>query len=254
MDRPVALVTGASRGIGRAIAVRLAQDGYCVVINYRQNSDAANEVQGTIAAQGGVSLVKRFDVSKKHEVQKAIEEVASAVGPIQVLVNNAAVLKSKPITSAAEALQPLNRMADEDWEQVIATNLTGVYHCTKAVVTTIIKQRLTGGRIINIGSVGGEVGNAFATHYAASKAGLIGFTRGLARELAPRQATANIVSPGLIATDATAIVPESRYLHMIPLGRAGQPAEVAYVVSFLASERAAYITGQIFRVDGGMYM
>jgi 3-oxoacyl-[acyl-carrier protein] reductase len=254
MERPLALVTGSSRGIGRAIAIRLALDGYFVIINYLNNRDAANEVQKTIQAHGGASLVKGFNVANKHEVDNAIEEIANTRGPISILVNNAAALKSTPVTSLLEALQPIDRMADEDWEHVIATNLTGVYYCTKAVVTIMKKANVIGGSIISIGSVGGQIGNAFATHYSASKAGLIGFSKALARELASRQTTVNIVSPGFIATDATSVVSEARYLNMIPLGRVGQPEEVAHVVSFLVSARSRYITGQVIRVDGGMYM
>jgi 3-oxoacyl-[acyl-carrier protein] reductase len=250
----VALVTGASRGIGRAIAIRLAADGYFVVINFLRNEQAAREVRQCIEATGGLCLLKQFDVSKRDEAMQAIAEVIGEVGAVSVLVNNAATVKAEPPASALGYLQPLTLMADVDWDYVLATNLTGAYACTKVVVKGMLAKRLAGGRIINIGSVGGETGNTFMTHYSASKAGLIGFTKALARELAPKNITANVVSPGFIATDATSSIPIAPYLGLIPLGRVGQPEEVADAVSFIASERAAYITGQVIRVDGGMYM
>jgi 3-oxoacyl-[acyl-carrier protein] reductase len=247
-------VTGSSRGIGRAIAIRLAADGYRVVVNYAKGAAAAEEVRALIEARGGSCLVKGFDVSRRADVAGAIDEVTGAVGPVSVLVNNAATAKAVPVKSAMAFLQPLWTMADEDWDGVLATNLTGLYNCTKPVVKIMLERKLPRGRIINIGSVGGEMGNAFMDHYSASKSGLIGFTKSLARALAPKHITVTAVSPGFIATDATASIPRERYLSSIPLGRVGQPEEVAAAVSFLASDRAAYITGQVIRVDGGMYM
>lgn len=254
MSAPVALVTGSSRGIGRAIAIRLAADGYCVVVNYRKNKTAAEEVREIIQTRGGSCVVKGFDVSQRAEVVQAIHEVTEAVGPVSVLVNNAGVASIHPAKFQEDFLQPIWKMADEDWDRIIATNLTGVYNCTKPVVRIMLEKNLPKGRIINIGSDAAETGNTFMDHYSATKAGLIGFTKSLARGLAAKNITVTLVSPGFIVTDATASLRRDAFLSSIPLGRVGQPEEVAAAVSFLASDRAAYITGQVIRVDGGMYM
>lgn len=253
MSRPVALVTGASRGIGRAIAVRLAADGYHVVVNYLKNEAAAEEVRGVIEARGGSCLIKRFDVSQRAQVAQAVDELTAEAGPVSVLVNNAAVAMALPAQDSAEPLHPTGSVADEDWDQAVSTNLGGVYNCTKPVVKFMIERELPRGRIISIGSVGGELGNTFEDH-SATKFGLIGFTRSLAVRLASRGITVTVVSPGFIVTDATASISHESYLPMIPLRRVGQPSEVAAAVAFLASDRSAYITGQVIRVDGGMYM
>jgi len=254
-EKAVALVTGSSRGIGKAIAIRLAADGYRVIINYLRNEAAAEEVRDLIQARGGSCALKGFDVTQRTQVVAAIDEVTATVGPISVLVNNAAAVRYLDMKSAIEFLRPIWKMADEDWDQVIATNLTGAYNCTKPVVKMMLERKLPRGRIINIGSVGADVGITFMDHYSAAKAGLVGFTKSLARALAPKNITVNVVSPGWILTEAVeSSVPRGPHQSSIPLGRFGYPEEVAATVSFLASDRAAYITGQVLRVDGGLYM
>jgi len=240
---PVALVTGASRGIGRAIALVLAAQGAKVVVNYANSATAALEVVKEIQDFGGVAIAIQADVSKAEEVDSMIAQVMEQWQRIDVLVNNAGITKDGLLL----------RMKLEDWQAVIDLNLTGVFLCTKAVSKIMLKQKA--GRIINITSVVGEIGNAGQANYSAAKAGVIGFTKSVAKELASRGITVNAVAPGFIATDMTKNIKTNDILAHIPLGRYGQPEEVAGMVRFLAADAAAsYITGQIFNVDGGMVM
>jgi 3-oxoacyl-[acyl-carrier protein] reductase len=188
-------------------------------------------------------MVQGFDVSMRKDVETMIKKLSKEIGTIEALINNAGIIRD----------QPLVRMRDEDWDEVIATNLTGVYHCTKAVLKTWAGKK-GGKRIVNITSVIGEMGNAYQTNYSASKGGMISFTKALARELGAKNITVNAIAPGFIATDQTSHLPEEQLIDQIPLRRIGQPEDVANVVSFLVSEKASYITGQVIRVNGGMYM
>jgi len=245
MDKPIALITGASRGIGRAITLQLARDGYRVVINYRTNQKAAVALQKLIQQEGGQAMVRGFDVTKQQDVEEAVKEVTRTAGPIQVLVNNA----------ATSSFQILMQMPDEDWHQIIDTDLNGVYYCTKAVGRTMAGKRCPGRRIITMSSIAGEEGYLGSTHYCAAKAGVIGFTKALARELAPMGVTVNVIAPGFIETEDTVrLLPVEEWVKKIPLGRIGRPEEVAHAVSFLVSELASYITGQVIRVNGGLLM
>jgi 3-oxoacyl-[acyl-carrier protein] reductase len=240
---PVAVVTGASRGIGRAIALVLAAQGAKVVVNYANSGTAAAAVVQEIQDLGGSAIAIQADVSKPAEVEAMIEQVMEKWQRIDVLVNNAGITKDGLLL----------RMKVEDWQQVIDLNLTGVFLCTKAVSKIMLKQKA--GRIINITSVVGEIGNAGQANYSAAKAGVIGFTKAVAKELASRGITVNAVAPGFIVTDMTKDIKATEVLSHIPLGRYGQPEEVAGMVRFLAADAAAsYITGQIFNVDGGMVM
>ncbi|HEY9628694.1 MAG TPA: 3-oxoacyl-[acyl-carrier-protein] reductase [Coleofasciculaceae cyanobacterium] len=239
----VAIVTGASRGIGRAVALALAAEGAKVVVNYASSSQAAEAVVAEIAAMGEEAIALQADVSKSEQVEALINAVMEKWGRMDVLVNNAGI--------ARDTL--LLRMKLEDWQAVIDLNLTGVFLCTKAVSKVMLKQR--SGRIINLTSVVGEMGNAGQANYSAAKAGVIGFTKTVAKEFAPRGITVNAVAPGFIATDMTAGVKADDILSFIPLGRYGQPEEVAGVIRFLAADAAAaYMTGQVINIDGGMVM
>ena len=238
-----AIVTGASRGIGRAIALALAAQGAKVVANYARSAESAEEVVKEIAEAGGEAIAVAGDVSKAEAVDNLIQQTLDKYGRIDVLVNNAGI--------ARDTL--LLRMKLEDWQAVIELNLTGVFLCTKAASKVMLKQR--SGRIINISSVAGQMGNPGQANYSAAKAGVIGFTKTVAKELASRGVTVNAVAPGFIATDMTSDLKAEDILKFIPLGRYGQPEEVAGMVRFLAADpAAAYITGQVFNVDGGMVM
>ena len=238
-----ALVTGASRGIGRAIAVALAKAGADVAINYSGNEAAAKETESLCAEYGVKTLVIRADVSNAEECKAMIDRVKEAFGKIDILVNNAGITKDKLMIGMSEA----------DFMDVINTNLKGSFLCMQMVSKLMIKQRY--GRIINLSSVVGLHGNAGQVNYAASKAGVIGMTKSAAKELASRNITVNAVAPGMIETDMTAVIPEKAKEAMmasIPAGRAGKPEDIANAVVFLASEEASYMTGQVVSVDGGM--
>ncbi|HIG55888.1 MAG TPA: 3-oxoacyl-[acyl-carrier-protein] reductase [Candidatus Handelsmanbacteria bacterium] len=245
LDGKVAVVTGGSRGIGRAIALRLAAEGADLAICAR-NVEAAGAVATEIEGLARRCLVRQVDVANAQQASELIEATIGELGRLDVLVNNAGITR--------DGL--LMRMKEEDWDEVLAINLKGAFNCAKAAVRPMLKAR--GGRIINITSVVGLQGNAGQANYAASKAGLIGLTKSLARELASRGITANAVAPGLVPdTGMTGELAEDiqeQMLAGVPLGRAGTPEDVAHAVAFLASEQAAYITGQVLAVDGGMVM
>ncbi len=243
LDGQVAIITGASRGIGKATALQLAAQGAKVVVNYASSSGAADTVVSEIKAAGGEALSIGADVSQAEAVEKLIAEVMQQWGRIDILVNNAGIAKDTLLL----------RMKLEDWQAVIDLNLTGVFLCTKAVSKIMLKQK--SGRIVNITSVAGQIGNPGQANYSAAKAGVIGFTKTVAKELSSRGITVNAVAPGFIATDMTNDLKAEGILQFIPLGRYGQPEEVAGMIRFLASDpAAAYITGQTFNVDGGMVM
>ncbi len=240
--RRVALVTGASRGIGRAIAIALGASGHAVGVNYRSRSEAAAEVVTTIEQAGGTALAIQGDVSRRDDVDAMFGQLSEALGPISVLVNNAGITRDTLLL----------RLSDDDWDAVLDTNLKSAYMCTKAAVRAMLKARW--GRVINISSVVGITGNPGQANYAAAKAGLLGFTRAVAREVANRNITINAVAPGYITTDITEDLPaeiKAKVLEMIPAGRFGAPEDVAGVVAFLASDASRYITGQVLNVDGG---
>ena len=245
LDGKTALVTGASRGIGRAIALCLAAEGARVAINYAGNVKAAEEVKAAIEAAGGTAILCQADIADSAAVEAMVANVVKEFGTIDILVNNAGITRDTL----------LMRMKDEDFAKVLDTNLKGVFYCTKAISKLMMKKR--SGRIVNMASVVGLVGNAGQTNYAAAKAGVIGFSKSAAKELASRGITVNVVAPGFIGTDMTAGLPESvkeKMLTDIPLGRMGEAEDVANAVLFLASDQASYITGQVVNVDGGMVM
>jgi len=238
-------VTGGGRGIGRAIAVRLAQEGARVAISYRSNDAAAEETAELVRKAGVECETFKGDVASPEDVEALMKGVGEAFGSVEILVNNAGTTRDNILL----------RMKDAEFDEVLATNLKGTYLCTRTVLRGMVRARW--GRIVNISSVVGLLGNAGQANYAASKAGIIGLTKSVAREVAGRGITANAVAPGYVETELTGELPEKikeQILDQVPVGRFGEPEEIAEVVAFLAGERAAYVTGQTIAVDGGMVM
>lgn len=245
LNEKIAVVTGASRGIGRAIAEALAKEGAMVIINYCGSREKAEEVQACIEKDGGKAVCRQCDVADSSQSEKFMKGIIEEFGRIDILVNNAGVTKDELIV----------RMSEEDFDTVLNTNLKGAFHCMRFVSRQMMKQR--SGRIINISSVSGVIGNAGQANYSASKAGVIGLTKSAARELSSRNITVNAIAPGFIETEMTHGLKEEikeKACTQIPLGHFGKPEDVAEMAVFLASERAGYITGQVIHVDGGMAM
>lgn len=238
-----ALVTGASKGIGRGVALKLAEMGARVVVNYNTSLDAATEVAHAISENGGEAIAIQADVSDVDQVSVMVEKVQDMWEAVDILVNNAGIIDDGLLV----------RMSDRAWERVIDTNLNGTFYCTRAVLRAMIRKRW--GRIINIGSVVGIRGNAGQVNYSASKAAVIGFTKALSKELATRNITVNAVTPGYLETETTAVLNQDQkdyWLSVIPQGHFGEVDDIAHTVAFLADEKSKYITGQIISVDGGM--
>ena len=243
MSERVALVTGGSRGIGRATSVALARAGFAVAVNYRERMDAAKETLALIEGAGGEGMVVEADVTERSGVPPLFDRVEDALGPVAVLVNNAGLRR--------DGLGV--RMTDQMWDDVLATNLSGAFACSRRALRSMLRRGW--GRIVNVASVAGLRGSPGQANYSAAKAGLIGLSRTLAREVARKNITVNVVAPGLIETDLTSGLSDGRKKELvaeIPLGRAGTPEEVAEVVAFLCSEQAAYVTGAVVVADGGM--
>lgn len=244
-EKRVVVVTGASRGIGRAIALMLTEPGHEIVINYRSGEEAAQQTAAAVRERGGSPHVQQFDISDDVSVKDGFKEILNNHGRIDVLVNNAGITRDNLLVL----------MKASEWDEVIATNLKGAFLCSQAVIKPMMRQKY--GRIINLTSVVGAIGNAGQSNYAAAKAGIIGLTRSLARELISRNITVNAVAPGFIETDMTVNMPEKAkdgMLAQIPAGRPGTPEDVAAAVKYLASESAGYVTGQVIHVNGGMFM
>lgn len=243
--KPVALVTGGTRGIGAAISQQLAQDGFHVVMNFHSNQTKANETLETLQSQGLSASLSAFDVSQSAQIDTAVADIIQNYGEISVLVNNAGI--------SIDSL--LLRLKDEDLLKILQTDLASALYCSRSVMRSMMKKK--SGSIINISSVVGEMGNAGQTAYAASKAGMIGFTKSLAKEVASRKIRVNAVTPGYIDTEMTSILTDDQkeaILTNVPLNTLGTPQDVAHLVSFLASSRSNYITGQVIGINGGLYM
>ena len=238
-----ALVTGASKGLGRAIALKLAEMGVRVAVNYNTSASEAEEVSALINEGGGQAFTVQADVSDREQVSAMVDKVQGEWDHVDILVNNAGIIDDGLLV----------RMSDDAWNRVIDTNLNGTFHCTRAVLRKMLAQRW--GRIVNIGSVVGIRGNAGQVNYSASKAAILGFTKALAKEVATRNITVNAVTPGYVETDTTSVLSEEQrdyWLNLIPQGHFGEADDIAHLVAFLAGDKAKYITGQVISVDGGV--